>query len=69
MGTYEPLEVSNKRHADLTVCAPGTGYFQSCSNGFRGCCKADACSGSGQCADSTRTGTSKSTSTRLSGPD
>ncbi|KAJ0167109.1 hypothetical protein CTA2_4404 [Colletotrichum tanaceti] len=28
---------------DNTVCAPGTGFFQSCSNGFRGCCKADAC--------------------------
>ncbi|KAH6959215.1 hypothetical protein DER45DRAFT_256466 [Fusarium avenaceum] len=26
-------------------CAPNTGFFQSCSNGFRGCCKSDACSG------------------------
>ncbi|KAH7239222.1 hypothetical protein BKA59DRAFT_515502 [Fusarium tricinctum] len=25
-------------------CAPGTGFFQVCSNGFRGCCKFDACS-------------------------
>ncbi|KZL82204.1 hypothetical protein CI238_09428 [Colletotrichum incanum] len=31
-------------NADPTVCAPGTGFFQSCSNGFRGCCKQDACS-------------------------
>ncbi|GKT49684.1 uncharacterized protein ColSpa_09865 [Colletotrichum spaethianum] len=30
-------------NADPTVCAPGTGFFQSCSNGFRGCCKSDAC--------------------------
>ncbi|GJC81655.1 hypothetical protein ColLi_04493 [Colletotrichum liriopes] len=30
-------------NADPTVCAPGTGFFQSCSNGFRGCCKQDAC--------------------------
>ena len=41
-GTYEPVKVS-KRQADPTVCAPGTGFFQSCSNGFRGCCKTDAC--------------------------
>ncbi|EGU74185.1 hypothetical protein FOXB_15302, partial [Fusarium oxysporum f. sp. conglutinans Fo5176] len=34
-----------KRSDDPTVCAPGTGFFQSCSNGFRGCCKSDACSG------------------------
>nr|CEG03968.1 unnamed protein product [Fusarium acuminatum CS5907] len=34
-----------QRQADPTVCAPGTGFFQSCSNGFRGCCKSDACSG------------------------
>ncbi|RSL90239.1 hypothetical protein CDV31_015719, partial [Fusarium ambrosium] len=33
------------RQSDPTVCAPGTGFFQSCSNGFRGCCKKDACSG------------------------
>jgi len=31
------------RSSDPTVCAAGTGFFQSCSNGFRGCCKADAC--------------------------
>ncbi|KAJ0348536.1 hypothetical protein COL154_006416 [Colletotrichum chrysophilum] len=31
------------KNTDPTVCAPGTGFFQSCSNGFRGCCKADAC--------------------------
>ncbi|KAH8681095.1 hypothetical protein BX600DRAFT_504833 [Xylariales sp. PMI_506] len=36
---------------DDTVCAPGTGYFQSCGSGFRGCCKADAC-GLGWCPDS-----------------
>jgi hypothetical protein len=35
---------------DPTVCAPGTGFFQSCSNGFRGCCKTDAC-GSSWCPD------------------
>jgi len=29
--------------SDPTVCAPGTGFFQSCGNGFRGCCAADAC--------------------------
>jgi hypothetical protein len=49
--TYEPVKVS-KRQADPTVCAPGTGYFQSCSNGFRGCCKSDACgSPTGWCLD------------------
>ncbi|WQF80949.1 hypothetical protein CDEST_05963 [Colletotrichum destructivum] len=37
---------------DNTVCAPGTGFFQSCSNGFRGCCKADACT-IGYCPDVT----------------
>ncbi|TDZ21972.1 hypothetical protein Cob_v004752 [Colletotrichum orbiculare MAFF 240422] len=37
-------EVSHQsRTTDPTVCAPGTGFFQSCSNGFRGCCKEDAC--------------------------
>ncbi|KAK1657817.1 hypothetical protein BDP55DRAFT_595310 [Colletotrichum godetiae] len=35
---------------DDTVCAPGTGFFQSCANGFRGCCKADACT-IGYCPD------------------
>jgi hypothetical protein len=24
-------------------CAPGTGFFQVCGNGFRGCCAKDAC--------------------------
>ncbi|KAM0207442.1 hypothetical protein ACHAQI_007672 [Fusarium lateritium] len=45
---HEPVEteVTNAAVvADPTVCAPGTGFFQSCSNGFRGCCKFDACSG------------------------
>jgi hypothetical protein len=36
--------------ADPTACAPGTGYFQSCSNGFKGCCKTDACAPAGWCA-------------------
>ncbi|KAK1964015.1 hypothetical protein LY78DRAFT_659779 [Colletotrichum sublineola] len=35
--------INNSGNADPTVCAPGTGFFQSCSNGFRGCCKSDAC--------------------------
>ncbi|OHE94926.1 hypothetical protein CORC01_09720 [Colletotrichum orchidophilum] len=40
--TPTPATTSNT-NADPTVCAPGTGFFQSCSNGFRGCCKSDAC--------------------------
>ncbi|KAK1752942.1 hypothetical protein QBC47DRAFT_387409 [Echria macrotheca] len=48
-GTYEP--VAAVKRSDPTVCAPGTGYFQSCSNGFRGCCKGDAC-GNSWCPDS-----------------
>ena len=44
----EPPVVNSQ--SDPTVCAPGTGYFQSCSNGFRGCCKSDAC-GSTWCPD------------------
>lgn len=47
-GTYEP--VAAVKRSDPTVCAPGTGYFQSCSNGFRGCCKGDAC-GNSWCPD------------------
>jgi len=43
--TYEP---AMKR--DETVCPAGTGYFQSCGNGFRGCCKGDAC-GAKWCPD------------------
>jgi len=44
VGTYEAVEIK-ARQSDPTVCAPGTGFFQSCSNGFRGCCKKDACAG------------------------
>ncbi|KAJ3471761.1 hypothetical protein MRS44_001860 [Fusarium solani] len=46
-GTYEPVKTMKvkARQSDPTVCAPGTGFFQSCSNGFRGCCKTDACAG------------------------
>jgi len=29
--------------SDSTICAAGTGYFQACANGFRVCCKSDAC--------------------------
>ncbi|KAK1498444.1 hypothetical protein CCUS01_12801 [Colletotrichum cuscutae] len=36
-------ESKSNANADPTVCAPGTGFFQSCANGFRGCCKSDAC--------------------------
>jgi len=32
------------------TCPAGTGYYQSCSNGFNGCCKSDAC-GSSWCPD------------------
>jgi hypothetical protein len=32
-----------KSQNDPTTCAAGFGYFQVCSNGFRGCCKSDAC--------------------------
>jgi hypothetical protein len=49
-GSYTPV-VQVKREADPTVCAPGTGFFQSCSNGFRGCCKSDACGQAGWCPD------------------
>ncbi|KAK2027537.1 hypothetical protein LX32DRAFT_729324 [Colletotrichum zoysiae] len=41
--TLTPEVKPNTRNVDPTVCAPGTGFFQSCSNGFRGCCKSDAC--------------------------
>jgi hypothetical protein len=27
------------------TCPNGTGYYQVCSNGFRGCCQQDACAG------------------------
>lgn len=53
--TYEPIQpvaaVLKKRDHpisddnDDTKCAAGQGYFQSCTNGFRGCCRADACVG------------------------
>ncbi|OLN81361.1 hypothetical protein CCHL11_08573 [Colletotrichum chlorophyti] len=46
----EKTESKSNTNADPTVCAPGTGFFQSCSNGFRGCCKSDACS-VGYCPD------------------
>jgi hypothetical protein len=47
--TYEPVSLAKR---DDSVCAPGTGYFQSCGNGFRGCCKSDACAGpSAYCPD------------------
>ena len=29
--------------SDPTVCAPGTGYYQVCGNGYKGCCAVDAC--------------------------
>jgi len=50
--TYTPKTAKRDPapQSDPTVCAPGTGYFQSCSNGFRGCCKGDAC-GSSWCPD------------------
>ncbi|KAK0643190.1 hypothetical protein B0T16DRAFT_415474 [Cercophora newfieldiana] len=49
--TYEPVSVTVSKR-DSTVCVAGTGYFQSCSNGFRGCCRGDACgSTTGWCAD------------------
>jgi hypothetical protein len=32
-----------KRRQENGVCPQGTGYYQVCGNGFRGCCKADAC--------------------------
>ncbi|KAK1975987.1 hypothetical protein LZ30DRAFT_604395 [Colletotrichum cereale] len=42
--TLEVKSINSRNgNADPTVCAPGTGFFQSCSNGFRGCCKSDAC--------------------------
>ena len=28
---------------DPTICAPGTGYYQVCSSGYKGCCTKDAC--------------------------
>ncbi|EFQ33115.1 hypothetical protein CGRA01v4_13236 [Colletotrichum graminicola] len=46
--TTEVKPNNNNGNADPTVCAPGTGFFQSCSNGFRGCCKFDACT-TGHC--------------------
>ncbi|KAF4342409.1 hypothetical protein FBEOM_3660 [Fusarium beomiforme] len=43
-GTYEPAQTFQvKARADGT-CRPGTGFFQVCANGFKGCCKKDACS-------------------------
>jgi len=52
--TTTPPVVHVETQSDPTVCAPGTGYFQSCSNGFRGCCKGDACgSPTGWCPDKT----------------
>jgi hypothetical protein len=51
--THTPVNTPTphaKPTSDPTVCAAGTGFFQSCSNGFRGCCKSDAC-GKAWCAD------------------
>ncbi|RBR26005.1 uncharacterized protein FIESC28_01278 [Fusarium coffeatum] len=53
--TTEPTTEATPSSSDDTVCAPGTGFFQSCSNGFRGCCKSDACSNSeGVCPDTVK---------------
>ncbi|KAF4454940.1 hypothetical protein F53441_2597 [Fusarium austroafricanum] len=61
--TENPTETEDEEHEHWTPestptslpegeCAPGTGFFQSCSNGFRGCCKSDACTGdAGVCPD------------------
>jgi hypothetical protein len=51
-GSYTPANTWEVRSwSDPTVCAAGTGYFQSCAkNGFRGCCKSDAC-GAAWCPD------------------
>lgn len=38
--------------SDPTVCTPGTGYYQVCASGFKGCCTKDAC-GLGYCPDTT----------------
>ncbi|RFN44050.1 hypothetical protein FIE12Z_11713 [Fusarium flagelliforme] len=54
--TTEPTtEATGSSSSDDSLCAPGTGFFQSCSNGFRGCCKSDACSNSeGVCPDTVK---------------
>lgn len=53
--TLKPVKREAAPASDPTVCPTGTGYFQSCSNGFRGCCKGDACgSPSGLCPDSVK---------------
>lgn len=35
--------LADRRQDNNGVCPEGTGYYQVCGNGFRGCCKADAC--------------------------
>ncbi|GKU03862.1 hypothetical protein FLAG1_06381 [Fusarium langsethiae] len=42
-GTYQPAQSFKVKARSDGTCAPGTGYFQVCSNGFKGCCKKDAC--------------------------
>src|SRR3569833_5807 len=48
------------------ACVPGTG-FQVCSNGFRGCCKAAACTGSSSVCLGFAAAEKTETSTRLTG--
>ena len=46
-----PVDIGKGKGTDKPVegvCPAGTGYYQVCSNGFRGCCKQDAC-GLGWC--------------------
>ncbi|KAL6923275.1 hypothetical protein FSST1_000549 [Fusarium sambucinum] len=42
-GTYQPAQSFKVKACSDGTCAPGTGFFQVCSNGFKGCCKKDAC--------------------------
>lgn len=42
-GTYQPAQSFKVKARSDGTCAPGTGFFQVCSNGFKGCCKKDAC--------------------------
>ncbi|KAF5645384.1 hypothetical protein F25303_5587 [Fusarium sp. NRRL 25303] len=43
-GTYEPAQTFKVKARSDGTCRPGTGFFQVCANGFKGCCKKDACS-------------------------
>ncbi|KAH7166931.1 hypothetical protein DER46DRAFT_265730 [Fusarium sp. MPI-SDFR-AT-0072] len=43
-GTYEPAQTLKVKARSDGTCRPGTGFFQVCANGFKGCCKKDACS-------------------------